>query len=69
MGTDDDGREERERTRGGGGSHLLVERAIKWSEVGLHVRTNEAEDDVKGRGVLSFLLTKTVMLEQAFSGN
>lgn len=68
VGTDDDGREKGERKRGGGGSHLLVERAIKWSEVVLHVLTNEAEEAVKGRGVLSFLLTKTVMLEQAFSG-
>lgn len=51
MGTDDDGREKRERKRGGGGgSHLLVERAIAWSEVVLHALTNEAEEDVKGRG-------------------
>lgn len=52
MGTDDDGRErrEREKARGWGGSHLLVENAIKWSEAVLHVLTNEAEEDVKGRG-------------------
>lgn len=68
MGTDDDGREkERERKRGG--SHLLVERAIKWLEMVLHVLTNEAEEDMKGRRVLSFHLIEIVMLEQAFLSN
>lgn len=53
----------REKARG---SHLLAERAIEWLEVVLHVLTNEAQEDMKGKGVLSFLLTEIVVLEQDF---